>query len=359
MVRLSRREFLKATLSGVSVLTLEALLAACNPKPITEIPTEIDSFSPVPPTSTEKPTENIPPTLEIQTSEPIKTEISYPSETPTIESYTGKPDLVIARNGEPEEMIRRALAALGDMTAFIPQGASVVIKPNICTAYHSYEYAATTNPWLVGALVKLCFEAGARSVHVMDYPFGGTQKEAYNVSGIMEQVKASGGEMVYMPGFKYVDVAIPQGIDLKQTSVFDEILETDVLIDVPIAKHHNSAGLTLGMKNLMGVIKDRGTIHLNIGQRIADLTSLIKPQLIVVDATRILMDHGPTGGDLNDVKQLNTLVVSTDIVAADSYATTFFGKQPEDIAYIPAAEAMGLGRSDISNMKIEEIDVSG
>jgi len=95
-------------------------------------------------------------------------------------------------------MVRRALASLGGMDKFVPKGANVVVKPNICVAYHTYEYAATTNPWVVGALVKMCFEAGASSVKVMDFPFGGSAQEAYVKSGIKEQVEAAGGEMVSM-----------------------------------------------------------------------------------------------------------------------------------------------------------------
>jgi uncharacterized protein (DUF362 family) len=130
-----------------------------------------------------------------------------------------------------------------------------------------------------------------------------------------------------------------------------------VLINVPIAKHHHLARLTLGMKNLMGVIYYRPPIHVNLGQRLADLTSRIRPALTVVDAVRILVANGPTGGDLNDVRKLDTVIASPDIVAADSYAASLFDMQPEDLKYIVAATKMGLGRSDLNNLKIEEIAV--
>jgi uncharacterized protein (DUF362 family) len=264
----------------------------------------------------------------------------------------------VARNGEPEDLVRRALAALGGIETFVPKGAKVIIKPNICVDYHTYEYAATTNPWVVGALVKLCLEAGAGSVKVMDYPFGGTPQSAYAISGIQEQVKAAGGEMAFMPAYKYVTTDIPNGQKLKKADIFGDILEADVLINVPIAKQHSAARLTLGMKNMMGVVLDRSTLHnRGLGQCIADLTSRIPSRLTVVDAIRILMKNGPTGGDLNDVKKLDTVIVSQDIVAADSYATTLFGLQPDDVAYIPAGVALGLGRSDLQNLRIEEINL--
>jgi uncharacterized protein (DUF362 family) len=243
------------------------------------------------------------------------------------------------------------------MPRFVKQGAKVVIKPNICVAYHTYEYAATTNPWVVGALVKLCLEAGAKQVQVLDYPFGGTVEEAYNKSGIADQVKLAGGEMVGMPRFKFVETEIPAGLNLKKTDIFDDVLKADVLINVPIAKHHSLAQLTMGMKNLLGVILDRPPMHFYMDQRLADLSSRLKPALTVIDAVRILVENGPTGGNLADVKQLDTVIASPDIVAADSYGTTLFGLHPEDLGYIEAAAAMGLGNSDLKGMRIEEINV--
>jgi uncharacterized protein (DUF362 family) len=256
-------------------------------------------------------------------------------------------------------MVRQALNALGGMGQFVRPGDDVIIKPNICVAYHTYEYAATTNPWVVGALVELALGAGARRVRVMDYPFGGSAEQAYANSGIREQVQAAGGQMEVMSRFKFVDAKIPGGLDLQQCKIYDDVLKADVVIDVPIAKDHGLAKLTLAMKNLMGVIYDRPMMHRNLGQRLADLSSRVRPVLTVVDAVRMLMAHGPTGGNLDDVKEANTVIVSPDIVAADSYAATLFGMQPGDLAYVRAGQAMGLGRSDLSALKIEEINVGG
>ncbi len=351
MNKLTRREFLRSATAGISALVLQQLLAACGQEP-----PEATAGVGAAPTQAKSPTETM---AEQDSTQPAP----QASEQPPLESQATQtpvrslPDLVVARGGEPEALVRQALAALGGMERFVPKGARVVVKPNICVAYHTYEYAATTNPWVVGALVKLALEAGAKSVQVFDYPFGGSPEEAYTRSGIAEQVTAAGGEMVVMPAFKYVTAKIPHGVDLKKTEAYQDALNTDVLIDVPIAKHHGSARLTLGMKNLMGLILNRSAIHRNLGQRIADLASLFRPSLTVVDAVRILMDNGPTGGDLNDVKKLDTVIASPDIVAADSYATRLFGLVPEDVAYIPAAAAMGLGRSDLNGLKIEEIAV--
>ena len=268
------------------------------------------------------------------------------------------PYLVVVRGPDPAEITRQAIAALGGMERFVTLGDDVIIKPNICVAYHTYEYAATTNPQVVGTLVTLCWEAGAGRVRVMDLPFGGEPPEAYRISGIEEAVLAAGGEMEIMSQMKYVRAQIPEGRDIKEWDVYEDVLNANVLINVPIAKHHSLARLTLGMKNLMGVILDRPAIHQNLGQRIADLTSLVRPTLTVVDAVRILVNNGPTGGNLNDVRKVDTVIASTDIVAADSYAATLFGLSGADIAYIKAGAEMGLGQMDLSAIEISEINLS-
>jgi uncharacterized protein (DUF362 family) len=270
------------------------------------------------------------------------------------------PDLTVARGGDdPALLVERALAALGGMGRFVPPNSTVLIKPNICVAYHTYEYAATTNPWVVGALVRLALEAGARKVSVMDYGFGGPPDEAYVKSGIQEQVLAAGGEILPISRLEFLPTDLPEGLDLHSADIHEAALQSDVVINVPIAKTHGLARLTLGMKNLMGVILDRQAIHRNIGQRLADLASRIRPTLTVIDAIRILTNNGPTGGSLDDVRKLDTVIASPDIVAADAYGATLFGLQPTDLSYIVAGTAMGLGRSDLASLHIEEIPVGG
>jgi uncharacterized protein (DUF362 family) len=263
--------------------------------------------------------------------------------------------LAVARGGSPAEITQQAIASLGGIERFVRSGNNVIIKPNICVAYHTYDYAATTNPEVVATLVSLCLGAGAKEVRVMDYPFGGSAEAAYERSGIAQAVTAAGGQMEQMARMKYQKTPLPTGRDLQEWPVYQDVLEADVFINVPIAKHHNLARLSLGMKNLLGVVLDRSKYHRNLGQRVADLTSLVHPTLTVVDAVRILVDHGPTGGSLNDVKQVDTVIASHDPVAADSYAATLFGLSGADIAYVKAAAEMGLGEMDLSSLKIEEI----
>jgi uncharacterized protein (DUF362 family) len=366
----SRKQFLQRLAAGMGALFGGWLVSACGGEEAAP------SATTLPPTATPQaaiptvgasatttavetpapaPTEGQPSPTEGETQAPSPTAAEAPTTAAT--PSAAPPDLVVARGGEPEQLVRQALAALGGMERFVEPGYDVIIKPNICVAYHTYEYAATTNPWVVAGLVKLCREAGAARVRVMDSPFGGTPEEAYLRSGIQEQVRAAGGEMEIMSLFKFVRADIPEGRDLRSWDFYDEVLNADLVIDVPIAKHHNLAKLTLAMKNLMGVIINRSAMHSNLGQRLADLSSRVRPGLIVVDAVRFLTDNGPTGGNLDDVRKLDTVVATTDIVAADSYAATLFGRQPLELDFVRAGTEMGLGRSDLGNLRIEELAV--
>ena len=331
MQKISRRKILKLMLSGAVSVAAVPLLEACQVKSTTTSQPLITTNPPPAPTPGTTPTQE-------------------PS--PTAENYPG---LAVARKGQPEALVRAAVDALGGMTHFVPQNGWVIIKPNICIDYHSYEYASTTNPWVVGALVKMCFEAGAGKVQVMDSPFGGTAASAYKNSGIAEQVELNGGEMVQMSTFKFKEVSIANALSLNKVEIYEDVFKADALINVPIAKNHGMATLTLGMKNLMGLITNRGAIHKDFGNRLTDLAMTIRPGLTVIDAVRILLRNGPTGGDLDDVQQMDTVIASPDIVAADAYASSLFGLLPEHLDYVVVGDQAGLGVKDLSRIEIKEI----
>ena len=288
------------------------------------------------------------------TPEPPADNVTPPPPPPGNAAY-----LAVARGSSPTTLVQKAIDALGGIGRFVKSGNDVIIKPNICTAYRTPECAATTNPEVVGALVALCIGAGARRVRVMDNPFDGSAEAAYANSGIAAAVKAAGGEMEVMASMKFQDTPIPNGKAITSCRVYQDILKTDVLIDVPIPKDHsnNSAVVSLGMKNLLGVVSNPSSYHTDMAERVTDLNTLVRPHLVVVDAIRILTKGGPTGGDLSYVKQMNTVIASHDVVAADSYAATLFSKTARDIPIVYAGARRGLGAMDLTSIKIEEIAV--
>jgi uncharacterized protein (DUF362 family) len=360
---LDRRKFIKGMLAAGAAWGVAACGSRPNPSPATAEPptaapatpgSEPTAAAPMPTRANTAAPTAVPTTAAAPTAAPSQPTTAAPAPS------SGAAYLAVARGAgaDPAELTRRAIAAVGGIERFVKPGADVIVKPNICHAYHGPEYATTTNPQVVAAIVSLCLGAGAKRVRVMDFPFGGAPQAAYAVSGIEDAVKAAGGQMDVMKSMRFREVPIPDGRALKKWKVYGDILDADTVINVPIAKNHGSAVLTLSMKNLMGVVENRNGMHARgLHQSIADICTVVRPQLTVVDATRILLRNGPTGGNLDDVKQTDTVIASADMVAADSYAATLFGLTGPDIDYIRFGSEMGLGQMDLGAIKVEEIAV--
>lgn len=265
-----------------------------------------------------------------------------------------KPKLVVGKGTDYEKLVSRVLEPLGGISSFVKKDNRVVIKPNIAWDRRP-EQAANTHPLVVKALVQMSLDAGASEVMIFDRPCN-EERRTYNNSGIkpeMDSIKDPRVKCVHIDKRKFVPVNIDDGKSIKEWSFYKDALEADCYINVPIAKHHSISKLTIGLKNVMGVIGGkRGKIHQDIGQNLADLNTVIRPQLTLVDATRILLRNGPQGGNLYDVKKLDTVIASADPVAADAYATTLFGLKPEDIESTRAASQMGLGEMNLSKLDI-------
>ena len=268
------------------------------------------------------------------------------------------PDLVAVKNGEPDVMFRKAIELAGGMGRFVRKGQSVVVKPNIGFP-RVPEVGATTNPLLVKTIIESCYAAGAKHVYVLDNvvsPSFGNAKSCYKLSGIEDAARAARGIVVPVDDFSYREVRIPGGRKLKTADVPSLVLDSDVLINVPVLKHHSSAHLSIAMKNLMGIVKNRTEYHLSgLDQCIADFCLYRKPDLNVVDAYRVLMSRGPAGPSdprSADVRIKKTVLLSRDIVAVDAAAAKIFGKEPEDIEYIKIAHALKIGNMNLKELKI-------
>lgn len=264
-------------------------------------------------------------------------------------------DLVAVKGGEVDLMFDRAIQALGGMGAFVKKGQKVVVKPNIGWDVIP-ERAANTNPHLVKRIIEHCFMAGAREVFVFDHTCD-TWGRCYKNSGIERAAKEAGAKIVPGNVEKYYQrVDVPGGKKLKQTKVHELILDSDVFINVPILKSHGSARLTISMKNLMGIVWDRRWWHANgLHQCIADFATYRKPDLNIVDAYNVMMKNGPRGVSRADVSTMKYLIVSNDMVAADSAASKIFGMDPTDVRYIGMADQLGAGVMKLDQLNIKRI----
>ena len=265
-------------------------------------------------------------------------------------------DLVVI-SGEPVAATRKTLEALGGISHFVKKGQRVVLKPNMSFS-RTPEFATTTHPLVVATVAQACMEAGASQVLVLDYTLHRAEL-CLERTGIRDACKSiSGVHVLTLQERKFFrEIKIPQGKVLERVEVIKEVLDDSVLISIPVAKSHSATGVSMGMKGLMGLIWDRGSFHsqYNINQAIADLGTVIKPQLTILDATRALVSGGPGGP--GEVKKPNLIIAGMDPVAVDSYGVSvvpwygqnFKGRQVE---HLLISHQRGLGKIDIEQLKI-------
>ncbi len=269
-------------------------------------------------------------------------------------------DIGVARAIHPGErtavaVTKAAIDAIGGIERFISRG-DIVVKPNIGWD-GTPELASNTNLEVVGSVVQLCYDAGAGKVKVFDNPCVDPRR-SYKQSGIADAASAVGGEVSFMDERKFKNVAIG-GRFLKKWRLYTDVLEAGKVINIPIAKVHGSATLTLGMKNWMGIMGgSRWMVHQDLDQGIADISRFMKPVLVVLDAIRILTAHGPQGGDPRYVRTMNTVIAGTDQVAVDAYgAEALFHLKGSTLSYVRIGHATGLGTMDLSRLAIREVAV--
>lgn len=255
------------------------------------------------------------------------------------------------------KMVEKTIEAMGGMKRFVKQGDVVWVKPNIGWD-RTPEQAANTNPEIVATIIRMCFDAGAKAVKMGDNPVHAANK-TYQTSGIAAAAEAAGAKVVFLDKSRFRDKAI-QGEKLKQIPVYPEIIDCDLVINVPIVKHHVLAKLTMCMKNYMGVVEQRQKFHQDLPTCITDITRFMLPitRLNILDASRILTAHGPSGGKLEDVQVKMTMAASTDIVALDAWGCEVIGKKASEIGTVVKAQEAGLGKVDYRSLALREIAVS-
>lgn len=273
----------------------------------------------------------------------------------SIARYSSEPTEPEAIAEEARKLTEAAIQALGGMERFVSKGQTVWVKPNIGWD-RTPEQAANTNPDVVATLVRLCYDAGAKKVIVGDKTCNDARR-SYSRSGIEASAQAAGAEIHYIDDRKFEEIAIG-GTVLDTWPVYKPFVEADVKINVPICKHHGLSQATVVMKNLMGCIGgNRGRLHQDIGPCLADLQRYFKPELNVVDAIRVLMRGGPTGGNLEDVERRDLIAASADPVALDAFSVGLIGKTLEEVPSIAEGEKAGLGVSDYRSLKLVEVVV--
>ena len=265
------------------------------------------------------------------------------------------PQMAIARGVDIPSMVARVLEALGGVERFISKGDRVLIKPNAAFDRPS-RLGATTSPEVIEALVRCCLQAGADRVWVTDNPINSPER-CFQRSGIQEAVSRAGGEILLPLASQFETVDLKGWVLERWPILAGPLRQATKLIGVPTVKEHNLCGASLSMKNWYGFLGEgRNRLHQNIHEAIADLGMAFKPTLVVMDATRLLMQNGPTGGSPSDVVPGNAIAAGTDQVALDAFGAELL-QRTQDCRYLDLAAERGLGQSDWRSLKVQEVTV--
>jgi uncharacterized protein (DUF362 family) len=267
-----------------------------------------------------------------------------PANVPTLSNIS--PDL-------PGELVSKAIGALGGMKRFISRGDVVVVKPNIGWDRLPV-HAANTNPFVVAEVVRLAYDAGAKNVIVTDASCNDA-RHCFARSGIEQAASDMGAEVIPPAQHRFRNMNL-KGELLREWPVYAALIEADMLINVPIAKKHNLAKYTGGMKNWYGALGGRrNRLHQSIDRSIVDLATFLRPTLTILDAVRVLVRNGPQGGNIADTKELLTVAASTDPVAVDALGCELLGLLHTDVPYMAMAEANGLGTTAYESLHPVEV----
>jgi uncharacterized protein (DUF362 family) len=248
--------------------------------------------------------------------------------------------------------VDKAIELLGGIERFVKPGETVAIKPNVAFATPAM-LCATTNPELVAEVVRLCYSRGkAKKVIIIDNPIN-DPASCFTLSGIGKAASAAGAEVILPKAQLFKDTSLPGGQLIKNWPIFFEpFRNADKLIGIAPVKNHHRAGASMTMKNWYGLLGGRRNIfHQDINTIIAELAMLVRPTLVILDGTEVMMTNGPTGGSTSDLKRANTLIASTDCVAADSYGCTLLDLKVSDLPYLAKAEKAGTGTADYESLK--------
>jgi uncharacterized protein (DUF362 family) len=252
----------------------------------------------------------------------------------------------IVRGEDRAAALRLALKSLGGIETFIKKGDRVLLKVNAAFASPAM-LSATTHPAIITEMTQLCFRAGAASVVVTDNPIN-DPASCFTLTGIADAARSAGARVLLPRADLFRPMTVKDAKLIRNWPVlykpFTDI--TKVIGMAPLKDHHRS-GASMIMKNWYGLLGGRRNIfHQDIHGIIMELAMMVKPSLVILDATTSMMTNGPTGGSLADLKNTNTMIVSTDQVAADAFGASLLGRSLDELPFIGKAEAVGIGTAD-------------
>ena len=252
---------------------------------------------------------------------------------------------------EIEASVRKAIELAGGLADIVKRGDKVIIKPNIVVA-QSPETGANTDPRVCKVIANMVRELGAKPIIGEASSVGQVTEEAIQAAGY-GKLREEGYEVIDFTKEETTKIPIPKGKSLKEVVLPKIVLEADVLIDVPKMKTHDQTEVTLALKNMKGILLDKGkrSLHHTFGifQGVADLCTVVRPSLAVVDGIIAMEGLGPIAGDL---VEMDLIIAGKDLVAVDAVTSKIMGFDPADHGCIGAAVASGIGVGDLDKIEV-------
>lgn len=272
-------------------------------------------------------------------------------------------DMAVVKGQDYFRSTLKAVELLGGMGQFVPVNSRVAILANP----QSSNPGTYTKPEIVRAVIRMCKESGAKKIGCI----GWLPEYMWENTGIKKVIDSEGADLVItharIPG-QFRKIAVPKGVILKEARILRTFFDYDILININISKEHSGVCFSGVMKNLMGMNSPASdqTFHRidpstgrdsieHLEQCIADLNTIIHPQLCIADSTEFVTTNGPMGP--GRLKKPQKVIAGTDRVAIESYCASFFGLVPENVIAIKKAYEHRIGEMDLSKLRIKEIEV--
>jgi len=252
--------------------------------------------------------------------------------------------VAVVKGNRGNEPVFKALD-LVDFKSAVAGFQRALIKVNfICEK--SWETGATTDPIVVEAIWKKLDEAGIEASVVESDATITSADKAFLTSGMKEMCTCNGIEFINLRHLKdKVKLQVPKAAVLRSITV-PRIVTESAVISAAKLKTHSATTVTLGMKNMFGLLPDKfkGKYHaMGISNVVVDINATIKPALTVVDGFVGMEGNGPIDGE---PVEMNLIVAGKDVVAVDASCSRVMGFDPHNIKHICRAHERGLGELD-------------
>ncbi len=262
------------------------------------------------------------------------------------------PNVAISKGENAVETTVNALTTIeSDVDRALAQSGKkhVLIKPNYINSKHP-STGITTDSRVIEGVVKFLAGRGTLNDVIIGEGSGFADTlQAFKIAGVDEVARRWNVRLVDLNQDEFIEVDVADPLNLKKVRVAKTAFESNI-ISVPKLKPHRIATVTLSLKNMMGALASKGSMHMgtSLSENIADLASVLKPGIAVVDGIIAGEGHETSGNPV----VMNLVIAGTDPVAVDAVGAAVMGIEPLDVKHLRLAEKKGLGTCHLDEIAV-------